>query len=76
MKDDTYINKYFPDYPEHKVPDRPYFYAVINTICDDYITKIVKEGYQARKNNKIQDQIALKPDVLQMFKEAAEYLPK
>ena len=39
IENNPYVQSYFPSYPKNVYPDKNYFYKVMNTILDDYITR-------------------------------------
>ena len=40
---------YFPDYPKGILPDRNYFYTIINTIFDNKINKLIENAWKERE---------------------------
>ena len=49
LKNDSTFNVYFSDkYPEEKVPNRKYFFDILNTIYPEYLKKIMTHASEQR----------------------------
>ena len=48
VKRQAEIQKYFPDYPEGKLPDREYFFRVLSNKCCDWLESQIKNADRVR----------------------------
>ena len=45
VKDDPEVKRFMPDrFPQGKLPDRDYFFNVLNTVHPDYVSKMVEHA--------------------------------
>ena len=49
LQGDAELLRYFPDYGKKKrLPDREYFWAILNTQRPDFVNRIVNDAHLAR----------------------------
>ena len=73
IKDKPEIQKYFPDYPDGKLPDREYFFRVLSNKCCGWLEELIKNAdkvrHQTIDQNKVINTIEFNE---QRFKELEE----
>ena len=51
MQDDAELMQYFPTkFPKGRLPDREYFYNIMNTVQGEYLTVLTKHAHDQRVN--------------------------
>ena len=57
MQSDAEFMKHFPDkLPIGRIPDRDYFWNVMNTLHEEYVTELISYANKVRNDAKSQDQ--------------------
>ena len=57
MKELEYFKKFFPDkLPQGRLPNRDYFFNIMNTICNEYVTQLIKHANAQRNTIAREDQ--------------------
>ena len=51
MKNNEEFMKFFPSkFPKGRLPDRTYFFNIMNTVMEDYVKEIVMHANKVRAN--------------------------
>ena len=57
MKEATDFMQYFPDkLPQGRLPNREYFFNIMNSICGEYVTQLIKHANAQRNSIAREDQ--------------------
>ena len=52
MKNHEEFMKFFPSkFPAGRLPDRSYFFNIMNTVMEDYVTQMIKHANKVRATN-------------------------
>ena len=76
MKDSEDFMKYFPaQFPKGRLPDRAYFFNIMNTLMEDYVQQIIKHANVQRSSPASQAMAASTIEVTDEWYEKLSAIP-